>query len=224
MQMQTNFFVLRGRARAQRVVAAVGMLGAALILAMSSPAQAEAKAADGDNPVVRAASGLWGMQFTFGGLATMSHTNSAVANTGTLVVTQIGMRMVRSENVIIPLFFGFGTNLVDPPGDDNAMANIGVRLGGGLEYHFRIWRRISPFLGGYGVFDYGNPSGGRNWSVGLTLLPTLGVEYYWGDRVSFIAQYFFGIGFQYQKAGEEGQISFGVSTSAGGQLSINFYF
>lgn len=223
MQMQTNFSVLRGRARAQRVLTGVGMLAAALILAISSPAHAEAKA-DADNPVVRAVGGLWGMQFSFGGLATMSHTNSAVPNTGTLVVTQIGMRMVRSENVIIPLFFGFGTNLIDPPGDDNSAANIGLRLGGGLEYHFRIWRRISPFIGGYGVFDYGNPTGGDNWSMGITLLPTAGVEYYWGDRVSFIAQYYFGIGFNYQKVGDEGAIGFGVSTSAGGQLSVNFYF
>ena len=164
------------------------------------------------------------MQFTFGGLATLTTTNLNVPNTGTLLVTQVGLRMVRSESIIIPLFFGFGTNVVDPPGDDNSAANLGLRIGGGLEYHFRIWRRISPFLGGYGAFDYGNPTGSDNWSLGLTLLPTLGVEYYWGDRVSFIAQYFFGVAFQYQATPGDGQIAFGISTSSGGSASICFYF
>lgn len=209
----------------------IAIVAFALLFASSAArAQGAAPAADPNNPVVRGVGGNWGMQFSFGGLGTMATTNTALP-TGAIAFTQAGLRMMMSDQVVIPIFFGFGARISSPEGGDSS-GDIGFLLGGGLEYHFRIWRRISPFIGGNLTLAYTNPSGADNWLFAVQLAPTLGVEYFWGDRVSFIAQYFLSFNFLIQNqlftfaTGTHTQNSslIGGGLGGGGQLSVVFYF
>ena len=209
----------------------IAIVAFALLFAAGSAAQAQGAApADPNNPVVRGVGGNWGMQFSFGGLGTMAATNQAIG-VGTFAFTQAGMRMMLNDQVVIPLFFGFGARIISPEGQDSN-SDIGFLLGGGLEYHFRIWRRISPFVGGNLTLAYTNPTGDNNWTFAVQLAPTLGIEYFWGDRVSFIAQYFLSFNFVIQDqaftflSGTHTQNSnvAGGTLAGGGQLSMVFYF
>ena len=196
-----------------------------------------AAATSPDSPVVRAVDGNWGLFFLFGGLATLSSDNVS-RNVAGLILTRVGMRYVLKENFIIPMYLGFGSNVATHDDDDNntddSRTNVGFELGGGIEYHFRIWRRISPFVGAGLGFRMEEPTGDENWLFGLGLGPNLGVEYYIADRVSLIAQYYFTFQFLFQRAyqGIDSQgnttyttdFAFQLNTLAGGSLSLVFYF
>lgn len=170
-----------------------------------------------EEPVVRADAGNLGLSFTFGGLASMTAGSSEAVNT--LIFSQVGLRIVLNENFIFPLYVGFGMQLRDQENTD-AQTDFGLRLGGGVEYHFRIWRRISPFIGGGLRIGLDEPAGDNNWGFGFALTPTMGIEYYVGDRLSLIAQYYFNLIF----AITDPAFNLHVGTASGGALSAVFYF
>jgi hypothetical protein len=177
-----------------------------------------------DGPVVRAEGGNIGMYFLFGGLAGLTHSN-VDRNIGALVFNRVGVKFVFSEKWMLPIWFGTGLRVdsVDAPGVD-ATTDWGIDLGAGFEYHFRIWRRISPFFGAGIGFDIQDETGSDNIRFGMGLGPTLGVEYYIGDRLSLSALYMFIIQLVYQDNPAASTTTFGFSTLAGGAVTITYYF
>jgi hypothetical protein len=180
-----------------------------------------APSADEDEPVVRAESGNLGMFFLFGGLATLLHTNDG-KSAGGLVFQRVGMEYVLSQNLRIPFWFGTGLELTSPDQGDSS-TDWGMEIGGGIEYHFRIWRRISPYVGGTLGIGVGNPSGPDNVDIEFSLGPMFGVEYYIGDRVSLSAQYELNIDIGYEDSANA-TTTFGYRTEAGGSVGITYYF
>ncbi|MFH2010003.1 MAG: hypothetical protein ABI333_25630 [bacterium] len=189
------------------------------------PGSAQSKA----SPVVRAVAGNWGMFFRFGGLATLDHGNNTRSVDG-LLLTQVGFRYVVTEKIIIPLYFSLGVRFIKPP--DNTMDDTeswGMEFGTGIEYHFRIWRRISPFIAfnvGLGVIE---PAGDANMTFGIGFGPAMGVEYYIGDRVSITVQYMMTLQIEIQQTpngmgGADEYKTVQFSTIAGGALNITYYF
>ena len=121
---------------------------------------------------------------------------------------------------MIPIFFGFGARISSPEGGDSS-GDIGFLLGGGLEYHFRIWRRISPYVGfGFGL-GYSNPAGDDNGRFGVGMGPILGVEYYVFDHVSLQASYMMNLQIERSFGDETNTL---LATQAGGALNLTFYF
>jgi hypothetical protein len=177
-----------------------------------------------DGPVVRAEGGNMGMYFLFGGLAGLTHSN-VNRNIGALVFNRVGIKFAFSEKWMLPIWFGTGLRVdsVDAPTVD-ATTDWGIDLGVGFEYHFRIWRRISPFLGAGLGFDIQDQTGSDNFRFGMGFGPTLGVEYYIGDRVSLSALYMFIIQLLYQDHAIASTTTFGLSTLAGGAVTITYYF
>lgn len=184
--------------------------------------------AESDVPV-RAVGGNWGIFFRGGGLANLTLENEAmdVAGGGDagLLIAQVGVRAVLNERWIIPFHVGMGARIVSPEFGD-AETDFGLDVGGGFEYHFRIWRRISPFVGAslrLGVNDPAGdaPGGDGNWTIAFGLYPTMGVEYYVGDRVSLIMQYLMGVDMAFSDASTTVRL---FNTRAGGALSVSFYF
>ncbi len=180
----------------------------------------------GHSTVVRAAADNWGMFFRFGGLATLTHGANS-RTTGAAVLHHVGLKKVISENWMIPFYAGTALHLRSPDGAD-ATVDFGMELGGGLEYHFRIWRRISPFVGANIGLFFLKPDGDDNWDFSIGLGPNLGVEYYIGDRVSVSALYAFSLNIEIQSrntpTGAATQTSFGFRTMAGGALNLTYYF
>jgi hypothetical protein len=214
--------------------------------------------------VVRAKKGNMGMFFRFGGLGTMSangnirFADSSNTQLGVQFMHEIGWKFVFSESLHLPISFGLGVWIYDPsdincqgaPNNDACAAQTtwAMNFGTGLEYHFRIWRRISPFIGGLINFGFRDPYNTTatdpppptNLIFTLTFGPTLGVEYYIGDRVSLAAQYFFLIGIQMQNdvrtitsiktTSEFNQppqppaAATSIAYSQGGALVLTFYF
>jgi hypothetical protein len=195
-----------------------------------------------DSPVVRATGGNLGLLFRFGGLANLFATGNsrtiAAGTSGTeaLILTQVGMKIVLSERWMVPVYFGSSVRVVNPDegsttGVDLDRTDWGIDFGAGFEYHFRIWRRISPFIGfnlGIGITD---PSGGDNSNYGVGFGPSLGVEYYIGDRVSLAALYQLVLNVSYlevRSSASSGGVSsvtgFGFQTLAGGSLYLTYYF
>jgi hypothetical protein len=189
------------------------------------------------SPVVRATAGNMGLFFRFGGLANLFATgnsrtvSSGAAGSEALVLTQVGMKFVRDEHWIFPIYFGSSLRLSSPE-KGNSRTDWGLDLGGGFEYHFRIWRRISPFVGaslGLGLTD---PSGDNNFIFGLGFGPALGVEYYIGDRVSLAAMYLLALQVAYQQVRDAtsypvsstSTTGFSFQTLAGGSLYLTYYF
>ena len=174
--------------------------------------------------MVRAMSGDIGMYFRFGGLAPLTHTNNQ-RTIGALVFNQIGVKFVFSEQLMLPVWFGTGIR-VDNPSGSEASSDWGIEMGVALEYHFRIWRRISPFVGGSFGLDFQDPSNDDNSRFGMGLGPIAGIEYYIADRVSLTAMYMFLIQIALQDAPIPGADTtiFGISTLAGGALNITYYF
>lgn len=181
------------------------------------------------SPVVRAKAGNWGMFFRFGGLASLDHGNNTRSVDG-LLLTQIGFRYVASEKIIIPIYFSMGVRLIKPPDDtDDDDRSWGFELGSGIEYHFRIWRRISPFIAfnlGLGVSE---PNGSANTQFGIGFGPALGVEYYIADRVSLTVQYMMALQIEIQQTPgmideTEKWTTVQFSTIAGGAVNITYYF
>ncbi|MCC7384295.1 MAG: hypothetical protein IT384_20790 [Deltaproteobacteria bacterium] len=171
-------------------------------------------------PVVRAREGDWGMFFRFGGLSTLTASNNTRDLNG-MLVTQVGMRAVLDDAWVVPFSFGSGVRSVNPEGLSDAAVDVGLDLGVGFEYHFRIWRRISPFVGlGLG-FGLGDPEGRNNFVLGFGLGPSMGIEYYIADRVSLIAQYL--LTFQVEVS-PENYTGLSLNTLAGGAATLVFYF
>ena len=196
-------------------------------------AAAPALAPDG-SPVVRAVAGNLGFFFKLGGLATLDHSNTT-RNVNALGFTQVGLKFVVSEKLMVPVYFGTGLQHSSAetcsgvgPCNTATSTDMGIEAGAGLEYHFRIWRRISPFVGaGLGI-GYVNPSGAANWNLGVGIAPYLGVEYYLGDRLSLTAEYMLTFEIGYQKSGvvgaETSTTTFAYRTLAGGALVVTYYF
>lgn len=204
-----------------------------------APANQAPPSNQAEDPVVRAAEGNMGMYFRFGGLATLV----AEGNTrsiGPLAFSQIGLKFVLSEKWMVPLYFSTGIRLDSPdydpdPNDDQSpdTTNWGLEVGSGFEYHFRVWRRISPFLGVNVGLGFEDPTGETNLKIGVGMGPILGVEYYIADRVSLTAMYMVVIQIGYQEQpdmpGPSGPTSndlttFVFSTMAGGALNLTYYF
>jgi hypothetical protein len=181
------------------------------------------------SPVVRAHAGNVGLFFRFGGLATLQASGNARAVAPGFLLTQVGAKFVKNEHWIFPVYFGTALRLQSASpaaGASSTSGDVGLEAGGGLEYHFRIWRRISPFLGFTGGLAYLNPSGSDDWTIGFGFGPGLGVEYYIADRVSLTAQYMAVLQIASQKLGAAGgsltQVVF--QTLAGGALNLTCYF
>jgi len=187
------------------------------------------------SPVVRAAAGNMGLFFRFGGLANLFATgNSRTVAAGTsgteaVILTQVGMKFVLSERWLFPVYLGASIRALNPDqGTDRT--DVGIDFGGGFEHHFRIWRRISPFVGfnlGVGITE---PNGEHNNTYGVLFGPSLGVEYYIGDRVSLAALYQLVFNVAYQEIQTSGSgpstsvTGFLFQTLAGGSLYLTYYF
>lgn len=176
-------------------------------------------AIDPENPVVRAVEGNWGMFFRFGGLSTMAAIGESRDING-LLVTQVGLRRVFSDGWIVPFYAGTGVRLLAPDGGGDPVVDGGLDVGAGFEYHFREWRRISPFVGLSGGLGF-SAGDDEDVVVGLGVGPTLGVEYYVADRVSLIAQYMLTL--QLEIVPDE-YTGFSFNTLSGGALTLVFYF
>ena len=190
---------------------------AMILMALTSTAPAE----NPDLPVVRAVKDDWGMFFRFGGLASMTAGNNT-RDVNNLLVTQVGMRAVVSDTVIVPFYFGTGLRVLTAAnGSDQSATDVGMDAGVGFEYHFRVWRRISPFVGASIGVGFAEPTGDDNTVVGIGLGPSLGVEYYIADRVSLIAQYLLTFQLEIQPDRFTGV---SLNTLSGGALNLVFYF
>ena len=210
------------------------LLVAALSIFCAAPARAQqgrAKPLD-DSPVVRAMGGDVGMLFRFGGLATMSAFNHERNVNNVLLITQAGVKFVLTDHWMLPVYFGTGLRVSDTSGTGVSHTDWGIDAGAGFEYHFRIWRRISPFVGtslslGLSDKDYSNNS---VFSFGLG--PSLGVEYYIGDRVSLAAQYQLMIMLDHNDGTDTTAVGLatqtggavGFAAQGGGFMTLTYYF
>ena len=174
------------------------------------------------------ANGNWGAFFRFGGLATLTQTGNTRLVAPGLALTHVGLKYAPSETWMFPIYAGTALGIISPENGDS-VTSFGIEAGGGVEYHFRIWRRISPYVGASAGIFYTNPSGTDNWTVGFGLGPVLGVEYYIADRLSLQAQYTFVIALAAETlpSGPNAaatRTSVGLFTSAGGALNLTYYF
>jgi hypothetical protein len=198
------------------------LLLSSLVLA-SAPAAAQDLHPVDSAPVVRAARGDIGMFFRFGGLANMT---AAGANstqvTQNFLFSHAGVKFALTDRWMLPIYFGVGLNVgaQDSPGGTNV--DWGMMFGGGFEYHFRIWRRISPFFGGTVGFEFNKPSGPNMLRFATSLGPQLGIEFFWADRASLAAYYQFI--FSVVRAEATATTSVAFLTAAGGGLMLTFYF
>jgi len=201
----------------------------------AAPAAAPARAPDG-SPVVRAQAGDLGFFFKLGGLATLDHSNTSRV-VDALAFTQVGLKFVSSERLMLRAYFGTGLQHSKAQSCPDVgtctttkSTDMGIEGGVTLEYHFRVWRRISPFVGAGLGLGYVNPSGGSNWNLGVGFGLFFGVEYYLGDRLSITAEYMltFEVGYQKLPTGVPGTSSsittFAYRTLAGGALVVTYYF
>ncbi|MCB9647095.1 MAG: outer membrane beta-barrel protein [Deltaproteobacteria bacterium] len=193
-------------------------------------APSHAPATNRDEPVVRAHEGDWGMTFRFGGLGTLFATGNTRATdtqggSTNVLLTQVGLKKVIDETWMVPIYFGAGMRrrAVDSVGGVNidSATDWGFDVGAAIEYHFRIWRRISPYVGfGFGL-GYSNPAGDDNGRFGVGMGPILGVEYYVFDHVSLQASYMMNLQIERSFGDETNTL---LATQAGGALNLTFYF
>ncbi len=187
-----------------------------------APAAPTAPAANTAMPVVRAKKGNMGMFFRFAGLGTMAvsgESNPAAA----VLMNDIGIKFVFSETFMLPIFFGMGLNL-NTPSEGDSSSNWAMDLGAGMEYHFRMWRRFSPFMGGSLRFSFSDKTGEDNMYFAMALGPKLGIEYYIADRLSLSAAYMFMLQIAHQDHASVSTTTFQMSTLSGGSLTITGYF
>ena len=94
--------------------------------------------------------------------------------------------------------------------------------------YFRIWRRIAPYFGVKLHLHYVDPSGDKNYLVQFALGPTLGVEYFIGDRVSLTMEYAVLFGGNFGDSATPlhpgTTISLQSIVSMGGSMALTFYF
>jgi hypothetical protein len=211
--------VSAGEARAQDP--ASDPIAAAAAAAAASAPPPGAPPPDG-SPVVRAVANNYGMTFSFGGLGNLKTDGLLDQKAGNLLFTELGFRAVLSS-VTIPFSVGLGiANTTTRTSPMVSATDFGLSATGGVLKYFRVWRRIAPYFGGLFHFHYLDPSGDNNWTIGMSLGPVLGIEYYIGDRVSLYAQgtFQFGVTITDPMAA----IGLGSSISGGGQMGITFYF
>lgn len=172
------------------------------------------------SPVERAKPGHWGMQFTFGGLAPLSIAGINDLGVGRLLFSEIGFRRV-TQNLIIPFSIGAGVfhHAVDGGSKQN---DFGLAASVGVLKPFRVWRRISPYVGGTFHLHYVDPTGPDNWLVNVSIGPTIGTEFYIGHRVSLLFQADARLGINAFDGAT--QVSAATSLTAGGQTGLVFYF
>jgi hypothetical protein len=214
------------------VVVPILLLAAAPTRAQDTPAPGPpppaaapaAPAASEAAPVVRAEPGNLGLFFRFGGLATLDLGGNSQTVNGNFILTEVGLKIVHTSQLVINLHFGTALRLQSPSPGGNA-GDVGLAGGGGVEYHFRVWRRISPFIGFDATLGYVNPTGTDNWSIGFGVGPVLGIEYYLADRLSVTAEYMGLIQITYDKTGANtSNTQVGFQTLAGGALILTWYF
>jgi hypothetical protein len=175
----------------------------------------------GASPVERPIAGDLGMSFIFGGLAPMSITGMINHPVNRLFFTEVGMKYMVADKWALPFSFGFGVLSFKQEGAD-AQNDIGVSLSIGLQRYFRIWRRIAPYFGAKLHIHYVDPTGDANYLVQFAIGPTLGIEYFIGDRVSLTMEYALLIGLN----AEDRRTTIGLQSivSMGGQMGLTFYF
>jgi len=175
---------------------------------------------DWDN-VARFEPGLWGMQFTFGGLAPMSIAGLRDLDVNRLVFTELGFRRVLNNDWA--LLFGLGAGVFrHNPEEGDTQHDVGLSASYGFLHWFRVWRRIAPYVGGRFRVSYAEPEGRSNWNVGVGLGPMLGVEYFVGDRVSLSLQGDAQLGFGIFQGLVQTELA--TRIDAGGQMGLTFYF
>ncbi len=199
---------------------AVTLLASTILTAAPALAQRGHDRILDDSPVVRAARGDVGMFFAFSGLATMG-IGSTDASVGTLLIQGVGIKWALTDRWMLPVTFGAGLRIHDPSGPIDSQNDWGLVAGIGFEYHFRVWRRISPYVGAGVELGFNDPSGPSNFRFATSLGPTLGVEFFWGDRVSLAAHYDMRIRVTWA---EDAFTELSMATQAGGGLTLTFYF
>jgi hypothetical protein len=175
----------------------------------------------GASPVERPIGGDLGMSFVFGGLAPMSVAGMVSHTVNRLFFAEVGMRWMLSDRWTLPFSFGLGMFSHNPDGG-NSQNDLGVSFSVGFQRYFRVWRRIAPYFGAKFHMHYVDPSGDRNYLVQIALGPTLGIEYFIGDRVSLQMEYVLLLGVNITDPVT--QIGLQTSLSYGGQMGLNFYF
>ena len=194
---------------------------------------------DEDSPVVRATgeAGNMGLFFRFGGLGEMTATGDQQGGNSGVLNTQIGLKFVMSENFMLPLFFGMGVVMTKANPDADSETGFSMDFGVGMEYHFRIWRRLSPFFGAImklGFYDPKSDSDVDDLTIRFHVGPTIGVEYYIADRVSLSVAYMLMITLYASTVNGDNStsIDFNMSTKdgldvaaeSGGSMTLTFYF
>jgi hypothetical protein len=190
-------------------------------LLAAAPAGAQEHSVRDDSPVVRASRGDIGMFFKFAGLATLGVDNPAPDVAG-FIYHQVGLKFALTRRWMLPVFFGVGVNVHS--GDNATLGkdvDWGLMLGTGFEYHFRIWRRISPFVGATIGFEFNDPRGSGNFRFATALGPQLGVEFFWADRSSLTAYYEMQLRVVRL---QDAYTDVSLRTAAGGGLILTFYF
>ncbi len=200
-------------------------------------AKRKAAATDEDSPVVRAngEEGNLGLFFRFGGLGTMTATGDSQKKNSGVINTQLGIKFVMSESIMLPLFFGMGI-VHKKVTDQDGTTGFSMDLGAGLEYHFRIWRRIAPFFGAImklGFYDPQSDSDADDLTIRFHVGPTIGVEYYIADRVSLAVAYMLMITMYASTVNADSTtVNFDMTTKdgldvaaeSGGNMTLTFYF
>jgi hypothetical protein len=178
------------------------------------------RAEDDGSPVERAKAGMWGMQFTFGGLAPLSIAGIDNHGVNRLLFTELGFRRV-FDRIIIPFSVGAGV-FHHNPDNGSSQNDAGLAATFGVLVPFRVWRRISPYAGGQVHFHYLDPTGVNNWLVNFSLGPVIGIEFYIAHRVSLLLQGQAQVGINVFDGLT--QVSAATSIAAGGQTGLIFYF
>jgi hypothetical protein len=193
-----------------------------LLLAPTPSAAQELVHKPDDSPVVRAAKGDIGMFFRFGGLASMLAGGAATTQlTQAFLFSEAGVKFALTDRWMLPIFFGLGLNVDSVDGGGQSATDFGLVVGGGFEYHFRMWRRISPFFGATMALSFTNPRSPDRFRFATSLGPELGIEFYWADRASLAAYYEVVISIARV---QDTATQFAFQTAAGGGLMLTFYF
>lgn len=176
---------------------------------------------DDDDEIYRFEPGLWGMQFTFGGLAPMSIAGLRELSINRLAITELGFRRVLNNDWA--LLFGVGAGVFrHNPDQGDTQSDVGLAASYGFQKWFRVWRRIAPYAGGRLRIGYAEPEGRANWNVAVGVGPMLGIEYFVGHRVSLSLQGDAQLRFGIFRGLVQTELATGID--AGGQMGLTFYF